>query len=267
MKIIFSRKGFDSSSGGGPSPIVDGRALSLPIPDSKGISRTTYGNLRLGRHARLASRGKLSARHLCHNDPLFPGDGRAYLGQCGAAQTHLARQGVGAGDLFVFFGLFRDQASMPHHRIFGYLQVEKVVDLTRCSEAERAALAALGHPHALGLHAANDAIYCGRGANNAPALDALRLTVPEGPASLWQVPEWLRQTGLSYHDKAERWLPADRLQSVARGQEFVADIGARPDAREWAGRLVELVSAPVRPPTGSGPNGSKLFHEDQNSAH
>jgi Nucleotide modification associated domain 3 len=33
MKLILSRKGFDSSHGGGPSPIrPDGRLLSFPIP-------------------------------------------------------------------------------------------------------------------------------------------------------------------------------------------------------------------------------------------
>ena len=34
MKLILSRKGFDSSAGGGPSPILpNGRMVSLPIPD------------------------------------------------------------------------------------------------------------------------------------------------------------------------------------------------------------------------------------------
>ncbi|MFC1955807.1 hypothetical protein ACFLWZ_04680 [Chloroflexota bacterium] len=33
MKVILSRKGFDSSYGGYPSPILpDGRLISLPIP-------------------------------------------------------------------------------------------------------------------------------------------------------------------------------------------------------------------------------------------
>lgn len=32
MKLIFSRKGFDSSAGGVPSPIVEGRPISFPIP-------------------------------------------------------------------------------------------------------------------------------------------------------------------------------------------------------------------------------------------
>ena len=241
MKIVLSRKGFDSASGGGPSPIVKGRALSLPIPDTQGISRTTYGNLRLGGHAKRASGGRLSGRRLCHHDPMFLPDGEALLGQCGAAQTHLANRGVGVGDLFLFFGLFREDGGRPHHRIFGYLSVQRVVHLADCDPSERNPLAALGHPHALGMHAANDVVYRGRGAANAPAVDALRLTVAEGPPSLWDVPDWLSETGLSYHDRPERWLSGNRLQSVSRGQEFVSDIGQRGDAREWAARTIEQI--------------------------
>ena len=37
MKIVLSRKGFDSSSGGHASPILpDGKMLSLPIPGDMG---------------------------------------------------------------------------------------------------------------------------------------------------------------------------------------------------------------------------------------
>jgi glycosyltransferase involved in cell wall biosynthesis len=32
MKVVFGRKGFDSSAGGAPSPIIDGKLISLPIP-------------------------------------------------------------------------------------------------------------------------------------------------------------------------------------------------------------------------------------------
>lgn len=46
MRIIFSRKGFDTGSGGKPSPIVDGRPISLPIPATRN-SRTTYAILAL----------------------------------------------------------------------------------------------------------------------------------------------------------------------------------------------------------------------------
>lgn len=243
MKIVFSRKGFDSSAGGGPSPIVDGCPRSLPIPATGALSRTTYGALGLGEHAAAASRGRLGANDLCHHDPMFLADGRAILGQCGAAQTHLERQGVGVGDAFVFFGLFREGKAPPHHRLFGYLLVEEVLPLAGAPSARLAELDALGVPHAIGLHARNDAAWLGRGANARSADDSLRLTVPEGPPSLWRVPAWLAESGLSYHAKPSRWLPGQRLQSAARGQEFVADVGERADARAWLAEVVATVEA------------------------
>ena len=233
MKIIFSRKGFDSAAGGGASPIVDGRPISLPIP-AGAASRTTYGHFGLGEHAARASRGKLGASDLCHHDPMFRSDGTCLFGQVGAAQTHLANQGVGVGDVFLFFGLFREEETgEPHHRIFGWMQIERMVDLAKCAEEEREDLAGLGHPHALAMHGKNDCIYVGPGGTASSAGDALRLTVPGGPPSLWERPEWLRKGGLTYHDRADRWLRGGRLKSVARGQEFVADIGRREAPRRW----------------------------------
>ncbi len=243
MKIIFSRKGFDSAAGGGPSPIVEGRPISLPIPANGGPSRTSYGDLELGELAMRASRGRLGAADMCHHDPQSLPGGRAMLGQCGAAQTHLANNGVGAGDLFVFFGLFREEGHAPHHRIFGYLKVEDSVDLASADRAIIAELAQLNCPHALGLHAKNDAVYYGPGAFAAKAHEELRLTVPEGPPSLWQVPSWLRASGLTYHDRKDRWLRANRLQSVARGQEFIADIGRRTAPRQWADKIIARIES------------------------
>ncbi len=218
--------------------MVDKRPKSLPIPANGGLSRTSYGDLGLGDLAQAASRGKLGAADLCHHDPMFLDNGRAILGQCGAAQTHLERQGVGVGDVFVFFGLFREEGGKPHHRIFAYLQVDEVLPLVDVPPERMRELERLGVPHAIGLHAANDTAYLGKGCTAARASDALRLTVPEGPPSLWQVPRWLRETGLSYHDRADRWREGGRLQSVARGQEFVADIGGRQDAREWLDAII-----------------------------
>ncbi|WP_374408611.1 hypothetical protein [Pelagerythrobacter sp.] len=243
MRIVFSRKGFDSASGGGASPIVNGRPLSLPIP-AGAASRTTYGDLGLGDHAERASRGRIGGSELCHHDPMFLAGGTCLFGQCGAAQTHLANRGVGEGDVFVFFGLFREEAGgEPHHRIFGYLEVEEVVDLARCDGAALAELQALDHPHAIAPHARNDTIYRGPGVMASTAPDALRLTVPGGPPSLWQRAEWLRRGGLSYHDRADRWLPGGRLRSVARGQEFVADVGRRKAPREWLARVLAAIRA------------------------
>lgn len=248
MRIVFSRKGFDTSAGGGPSPIVDGMPLSLPIPaqgQNGAASRTTYGDLGLGDYALKASRGKLGAGNLCHHDPMFLDDHTCAFGQHSAAQTHLERQGVGLGDAFVFFGLFvEEETGEPHHRIFGYLRVEEIVHLSHGVPDE---LVTVGHPHALEMHSRNDVIWRGEGMTANRASDALRLTVPGGPPSLWQRPDWLKRGGLSYHDREDRWMPGakgqKRLRSVARGQEFVADIGRRKEPREWLERIVAEIKA------------------------
>ncbi len=190
----------------------------------------------------LASRGKIGAADLCHHDPMFLPGNRAVLGQCGAAQTHLERQDVGVGDCFLFFGLFREEGAKPHHRIFAYLRIEEVLPLKDAPPARLDELAALGVPHAIGLHAANDTAYIGTGQMARRASDALRLTVPDGPPSLWQVPQWLFETGMSYHQRADRWREDGRLQSVARGQEFVSDIGNRTDAHDWLAAVIAEIA-------------------------
>lgn len=237
MRIILSRKGFDSAAGGGPSPIVDGRPLSLPIP--AGIaSKTTYRDLGLGKHATKSSRGKISGDDLCHHDPMFLPDRTCLFGQCGAAQTHLANQGVREGDVFVFFGLFAEEhTGEPHHRIFGYLEISEIFRLADSLPEE---FVAQSHPHALEMHHSNDAIYRGRGETARTDSDVLRLTVPDGPPSMWHRPKWLRAGELSYHDRADRWIRGGRLKSAARGQEFVADIGRRIAPRNW---LADIVAA------------------------
>ncbi len=243
MRIIFSRKGFDSAAGGGPSPIVDGRPLSLPIP--AGIaSQTSYGDLGLGEHAAKASRGQHSADDLCHHDPMFCDDGSCVFGQHSAAQTHLEGQGVTLGDVFLFFGLFTEEDNGElHHRIFGYLKVEQIIPLVEGIPDE---LIELAHPHALAMHSANDVIWRGEGRTAQYASEKLRLTVPGGPPTIWQRPDWLKRGGLSYHDRADRWIRGGpgqkRLRSVARGQEFVADIGRRQAPRLWLDQILAEIN-------------------------
>jgi hypothetical protein len=118
MKIILSRKGFDSSYGGVASPIFpDGALLSLPIPDARGpvtYQDLTWGQHQLGKVVAALTRGRIDFAAHAHLDPdLYsqicsraPG-WRPLFGQDGAAQSHLANQGVGVGDLFLFFGWFR----------------------------------------------------------------------------------------------------------------------------------------------------------------
>ncbi|WP_394729696.1 hypothetical protein [Altererythrobacter sp. GH1-8] len=238
MRIIFSRKGFDSTAGGGASPIVDNRPVSLPIPDSKGLSNTTYDDLGLGEYAARASRGKLGPADYCHHDPMFLDNGTAILGQVGSSQSHLANQRVRAGDVFLFFGLFDGKEMGRHHRIFGYLLIEEIVPLAGADERVRQMFLDLNHPHAIGMHGKNDTLYLGEGRKASRATDRLRLTAEGEVAAMWARPPWLRRGEITYFpDRDENW-PEGRLYRVGNGQEFVADIGQRKAPREWLAEII-----------------------------
>ena len=120
MKIILSRKGFDSAWGGCPSPVLpDGTMLSMPIPTNEDNS-IHYEDIRFQDSSYLDIWKQLRPRQqkfpsYCHLDPdlrrdvrMAPGNWRAAFGQVDASQSHLAYQGVGVGDLFLFFGWFRE---------------------------------------------------------------------------------------------------------------------------------------------------------------
>ena len=104
IKIIFSRKGLDSTAGGIPSIKIGKNLQSLPIPYKKN-TLTTYNHLNLGKEVKQLSKNKIRPTDTCHNDPnLLTGQ----FGQAGAAQTHLENNKVGIGDLFLFWGWFRE---------------------------------------------------------------------------------------------------------------------------------------------------------------
>ncbi len=244
MRIIFSRKGFDSVAGGGPSPIVGGRPVSLPIPAYGELSATTFGDLGLGDHAARASRGRYDAKALCHHDPMFLDDGTAMLGQCSGSQGHLVNRGVGPGDVFLFFGLFAEEATGErHHRIFGFLEVDAMRDVATADREEGVCAKAIAakHPHFIGMHGTNDMIYVGRGATARRDWSALRLTVPGGPVSLWHRPKWLKPGGLTYFPKPTNWPEPDMLYRVGNGQEFVADTRRRKAPRDWLAGVIDLI--------------------------
>ena len=104
MKVILSRKGFDSKNGGYASPILpDGRMISLPIP---GDGQTSYSDLQLDNQTtyyalmqRLGMKKGFKEDTKCHLDPDIRKDvkcrksgWKACFGQCDKAQTHLKNQ-------------------------------------------------------------------------------------------------------------------------------------------------------------------------------
>jgi len=284
MKIILSRKGFDSSSKYGkvPSPIFpDNRIISLPIPDRD--SPTLYkdiiwdGNEPLWQVIETLTKGKIKGSYGAHLDPDLskkrikrePG-WKPMFGQDNIAQGHLAKQGICKGDLFLFFGLFRDVEEGPHglsykkealskHVIWGWLEVDEIINVDSCSKAEIPW--ALSHPHFtpnpkidkdplntvyvasdyLNINGCKESLIPGAGifTHFSPELCLTR------PGSLyvtdWLLPKWFhplgRKSNLTYHGNMSRWGECTdtdvALKSVSRGQEFVLNCEDYPEAIIW----------------------------------
>jgi len=284
MRIILSRKGFDSSSGGCPSPILpDGRLLTLPIPDAR--SGIAYRDLQIeginpGRLVSQLTRAKVKGSRGAHLDPdlnaghlpRLPG-WRAVLGQHGAAQGHLLKQNVGPGDLFLFFGLFRDAeisnrrwrfipGTRPRHIIWGWLQIDEMLEvdtLPQLNGIDGSSYHWLNyHPHLHGKPEKSNTLYLARDTLSLPGLEqirgsgtferfnsALQLTQPgSGKPSQWQLPKWFypgARPPLSYHANVERWQQTRShclLNAVARGQEFVLTADQYPESIEWIRALL-----------------------------
>ena len=286
MKIILSRKGFDGSAGGCASPILpDGRLVSLPIPGAGEPIR--YRDLQshagpLGAFVDSLPGSRARSRSVAHADPDLdarlrarPPGWRGSLGQMGAAQSHLAAQGVGVGDLFLFFGWFRRvepkgdgwgfvRGAPDLHAFFGYLQVGQVIELgdRPCLEQALAAHPWMaGHPHLRGSRCPNNTVYAaareldvGLGPTGlagagiferfSPALSLTRAGAAS--RSQWSVPPWLapRRGPLTYHGDPARWSQLEDgqagLLAAPKGQEFVFDAATRPEALDWALNLARL---------------------------
>jgi hypothetical protein len=193
----------------------------------------------------------------------------------------LASQGVDVGDIFLFFGWFRqtclidgrlarDKSAKDIHCLFGYLQVGEIVELGARPDA-KAHLEArpwlAGHPHLSGERDSNNALYLGArqlaipGQPNAitrPGWGSfetfskdLALTDPNAEnRSDWLLPDFFGPDGfgLSYHGSGERWgEPSDgrrSMRAVAKGQEFVADIGSDARAHSWVASLLDIGMSP-----------------------
>lgn len=305
MKLILSRKGFDSSAGGVASPVFENRALvALPIPEPRAASIPSDALVRyddiaiagdtLGAVVAGLTERKVAGSTPAHLDPDLRADARPRapgwrpaFGQANAAQAHLRNQGVGPGNLFLFWGWFRDAAHVNGryhfrpgadgvHAVFGWLQVDTIL-----SAGPGAALPpwALAHPHATTERGAPDVLYVAREALTIDGVptglpgggvferlhDDLVLTARDadgrtGLRSRWRLPRCFRpedgRPRMSYHRDPARWeadpTSADHvlLRTVAKGQEFVVDAPACPGVLAWAADLIVRHGAP--PPEAYG---------------
>jgi Nucleotide modification associated domain 3 len=338
MKLVLSRKGVDSASGGCDSPLLDDRYVSIPIP-GPGIP---YADIAVSMLERVrdpilldeAARSLWLSEHPAYKPGVIPPDltlfypdepglsmagllgelgitalknawvcekwhrelpvrdatahfdpdleprgrsagWRPMLGQVGAAQRHLENEGVGKSDLFLFFGRFRAarraggrfggngtatwlKGARSFHTLWGWLEVERLIDVNML---DRAATWAEAHPHF--MHAklwtkTKNVVYVAREhLSFEPSLPGggvfarfrPEFTLTAGNAKRlteWALPAAFHPknagTSLSYHSALKRWSEPSggqvTLQAVGRGQEFV--IGVTPEIRKWIERLFHI---------------------------
>ena len=268
MKIILSRKGFDSQNGGIPSPILpDGTLVSLPIPskvDQCDYASLQWNDIRFDTILDELWRGKRSHPPTrCHADPDIiestrmprPAGWRPSLGQHGAAQRHLEHNRVGVGDVFLFFGWFRQTERDKHgklrfvsgapdlHTIFGFLEIGAVIHAGPNSTIPDHFAQ---HPHAapirrqsttntLYVGAEQSTLVPGTAGFGSLCLHANGvLTQPGHSRSHWKLPNSFRSVPMTYHS-AESWKET-YFQSACIGQEFV--LAPDPTVSAWAAKVI-----------------------------
>lgn len=276
MKIILSRKGFDSIKdkkdglpkyGGHPSPILtNGKMLSLPIPlqgESLSYDAITApsGKSYAEIIEELGAGEYIGSKH-AHSDPDLVESAqdrrlgwRPAFGQCETAGKHLDNHCVSEGDLFLFFGWFQHTEEVGgrlryqrndegFHAIFGYMQIGEIISSN--AEVERRRWLH-NHPHAK-LKWANDRIYVtssnlslyptypGGGVFHFD--ERHRLTKLGESKSRWNLdPKVFRHVKITYHPKPEKVWTEGYFQSKSPGQEFV--IYADEGVIQWATNLIK----------------------------
>ncbi|MDN5211900.1 hypothetical protein QQ020_07550 [Fulvivirgaceae bacterium BMA12] len=276
-KIILSRKGFDSSAGGKPSFLWNDKLYSIPVPQA--YSEVAYKKLQIDENISYwkimedVGITQYSDAHLDpdlrkevlqrENDPWLP-----IFGQADSALTHLLNEGVGEGDLFLFFGWFKEIEQLENgnfshikgkpdlHVIYGFLEVGEYFDVYEGKEHDNPAVQQHIHhqrkdrytvPGKNGLFiGSGEPTFFKRKAGLFKFDKKLILTESGESRSNWLLPRcFFKDDGrckLSHHKEKVGELANDdsyRIKSVARGQEFVAEMDD--DIREWVETLKDLV--------------------------
>lgn len=245
MRIIFSRKGYDSVEGGVPSPIFpDGTFCSLPIPSDEPpmLENIRFKGKKLSQIVEQLKPSERVAKSGVHLDPDLDRDAcprkpgwRPCFGQIGAAQSHLANHNVCEGDLFLFFGWFHKVVmvngnmqcradAQDIHALFGWLQIGAIYHPGMVGNEPPQWSSS--HPHVQDENrrkSKNNTLYVASKQLSLPGLKQLvagggifgqfapflQLTEPEWQRSVWRLPSCFYPVrgapSLSYHSDIRRW--------------------------------------------------------------
>ncbi len=235
-----------------PSPILpDGTLLSLPIPSNDDITYSSIswqGKSYLEIIHELNPKSAISDTNHCHLDPdlrenVFPRE-KGWMpafGQTGASLTELYDNGVGIGDLFLFFGWFKEtelkngilsfkNKARDLHVIYGYMQIGNIVksyfDIPEWL---------LYHPHsgkkydsvwekgmnAIFLPTDKLSFFDSKEGSGVFLFDKRYILTKDGYSrSRWEFPNSMYGTPITHNPRGWK---KDYFQSAARGQEFIMD--------------------------------------------
>jgi len=259
--LVISRKGFDSTAGGRASPIfANGDIFSIPITQKK-QSQFRYRELQFndmsGREIlNFIGAKSISDDDFYHNDPLLSGK-KGIFGQAGGSQGELENFGVGRGDLFLFFGWFKQyhQRGPDVHHLFGWLQIEKIIKgnseiLNFLSDNE------LSHPHGTTdiTQFKNNTIYIA--SKNLTFSDSVRditghgvfkktaenliLTETGKTRSRWRFPKKYFTNTKNLFRNRLKWKDEEKclVNCSGIGQEFILNAQDNPSLVDWASYLL-----------------------------
>lgn len=275
--VILSRKGVDRGNSKMSNLVITNndkcKIVMIPIPSE--TDKATYNDLTFSNDKNLdfhtkeymRTHGSNELKTKCHadpnllnyfNDPNFLGS----IGQVGSSQSHLEKQNIKVGDIFIFFGRFsymdlvnnqpkiRDE---DKHLLFGYLQVGEIIYPNKLTPSQRKEYEKkypwiVNQPHwnidkyknnqNNCIYIANekctfDSSLCGYGIFNYN--DELVLTKNGETISHWDLSKDILREQLSYHN--ERNIKENYFQSAKRGQEFVFKESQK--VEQWAISLIK----------------------------
>lgn len=261
-RIILSRKGFDSKAGGTASPIFsDGSFFSIPIPQ-KDKSPTRYQDLNFNgmsgtKILQEASVKSVLPHDYCHYDPLLS-EKIGIFGQADGTQTELKNNNVGSGDLFLFFGWFKQFSKKGDdlHHLFGWLQIDDIIE---GSDNIKRFLNKVNikHPHGYEdvSRYSNNTIYV---AKKNITIDHKHLSLPghglfkkthndliltknKSTRSRWQLPKKYFSESNKLFLNRLKWKDESNclVDCIGQGQEYILDSKNNPKIVEWALDLIK----------------------------
>ena len=274
MKLILSRKGFDSKAGGYPSPILpDGTLVSLPIPEEN--TCVYYKDLMVNPKlyylelmTQLGMSKKYNRNSTAHLDPdINPSilqrkpNWKAIFGQYKSAEGHLRNQNVNKDDIFLFYGWFKktiltstgykyDPSDKEgKHIIWGYLQIgEKIV----IHPEENYTSSYLTHPHFMNRNVSNNTAYIASDYlsfnKNIPGYGVFKydksliLSCKNKTRSIWELPLFFHPSYnaiVTYRKDIKYWDITQNtciLDTNVRAQEFV--VYGNDSILQWTKNLI-----------------------------